>query len=283
MVVVPAGRAMIGGEPVSQAKVGTPPEIAAHQTPRHEVRIARPFALGRTPVTRAQFARFVAATGYAPAAGCNYLDVATNKWGPGAYDWRNPGFPQTDQDPVVCVAWPDAVAYVGWLSKVTGKPYRLPSEAEYEYAARAGSPAVRYWGDDPKAACRHANSSGLERAQAHRLEPAAARFLPCRDGFVYTSPVATYPPNAFGLYDMLGNVWQWTEDCYNADHTGAPVDGSARMTGDCGGHVDKGSSWVNSPHYLSAAARHKDVTDNRDTVLGFRVARDIVSSGKERP
>lgn len=276
MVVVPAGRARLGGDRDAQARQGAPPDIAVHELPQYEVAIARPFALAQTFVTRRDFARFIAATSREVPSGCNVLLPGAKTWGTDpSRSWRDPGFPQTDDDPVVCVSWPDAVAYTDWLSTQAHYPYRLPTEAEYEYAARAGKSENRYWGEGVEAACQHANVSGLERADAHKLSPDPAHFFPCRDRFVETSPAKSFPPNPWGFYDMLGDVWEWTQDCYNPTNPAAPSDGSARMTGDCAGHVDKGSSWVNSPHYLSTAARHKDLTDNRDTVLGFRVARDL--------
>jgi formylglycine-generating enzyme required for sulfatase activity len=276
MVAIPPGVSEIGASAEEQAREMTAPEIAAHERPRHGVEIAKPFALGLYPVTRAEYAAFIGATGRVQEKGCQVLTVAANSWGlDPARDWSDPGVPQTDRDPVICVSWNDAQAYAAWMSSRTGKTYRLPSEAEYEYAARAGTAAARYWGDGRDDACRHANVSGLERAEAMKLAPDPDKFFQCRDDYVYTAPVGRFPPNPFGLYDMLGNVWEWTADCWNPSHDGAPADGSARTGGDCGGHVDKGASWVNSPHYLTAAARHRDLTGNRDTVLGFRLARDL--------
>jgi formylglycine-generating enzyme required for sulfatase activity len=168
------------------------------------------------------------------------------------------------------VSWDDAKAYADWMANETGKPYRLLSEAEFEYAARGQtSPGVypRFWfGDDEKDLCRHGN--GYDRG-------AGWKKAPCSDGYHYTSPAGHYQPNAFGLYDMLGNAWQWTADCWHDNYTGAPADGSAWTSGDCArGRVLRGGSWGNDPRILRAAARDWS-TDTIDTG-GFRVARTFV-------
>jgi formylglycine-generating enzyme required for sulfatase activity len=173
--------------------------------------------------------------------------------------WRNPGFDQTYRDPVVCVNWGDARAYAGWLSQVTGKSYRLPSEAEWEYAARAGTTTGRYWGDDLKDVCTYANvlEVGFE----------------CQDGFSNTAPVGKHKPNAFRLHDMLGNVAEWVEDCWNPSHEGAPSDAAARTGGNCVLRMARGGSWSADPWRVRAATRGGVSGTTRSIETGFRVVR----------
>src|SRR5437763_32280 len=198
MVPIPAGHFTMG------ARAAEPGHNAAER-PAHAVTVRTPFAIGKFDVTRAQFAKFAEATSYKPNEKC---------------DWRSPrvhGQPmnQSDADPVVCVSWRDATAYAAWLSQKTGKTYRLPSEAEWEYAARAGSNTARPWGD---AIARDNANYGAAVCCAAVAEG--------KDRWLHTSPAGAFPPNAFGLYDMLGNIWQWVQDCGHADYSSAPADGS---------------------------------------------------------
>ena len=189
-----------------------------------------------------------------------------------AKDWRNPGYAQDDTHPVVCVSWEDASAYARWLGEKTGKAYRLLTEAEWEYAARAGTATARFWGDDAKRSCDNANGADL----AAKAEVPGAADWPvaaCNDRFAYTAPVGSYRANAFGLHDMLGNVWEWTQDCWNANYSGAPADGSAWATGDCSLRAVRGGSWEDAPVGLRAAYRVGSPTVIRVYIRGFRVAR----------
>jgi sulfatase modifying factor 1 len=178
---------------------------------------------------------------------------------------------QTDSHPVLCVSWNDARAYAQWLSRKTGKRYRLPTEAEWEYAARAGGTAARYWGDDPAQACRFANVADQSRIQTW----AFGQKHECTDCHYFTAPAAAYAPNRFGLYDMIGNVWEWTDDCWNASYGGAPADGTAWTVGYCSQHVCRGGSWSTVPRFARSAARHKNPADFRDNLTGFRLARNL--------
>jgi formylglycine-generating enzyme required for sulfatase activity len=231
MAKIPAGRFQMGspvGEPGRQDDEGTP----------RLVRIERPFALAVYDVTVAEYARFADATGYVPEhPRC---------------DWRHPtsrGAPlnQTPQDPVVCVSWTDANAYIRWLSAKAGHAYRLPTEAEWEYAARAGSVTARPWGPDPDPA----------RANTAIAEGAAVPVTKAR--WPYSSPVGSFPANRFGLFDMLGDVWQWTADC-----------GAA-----CDRRVVRGGGWFHPPEAARSASRAADETDFRVSDIGFRVARSL--------
>jgi len=158
---------------------------------------------------------------------------------------------------VINVSWNDAQQYVAWLSQVTGQPYRLLSEAEWEYAARAGTTTAYYWGDE--IGTGNASCDGCGSASGS------------------TSPVGSFPPNAFHLYDMGGDVWQWVEDCYQGTYDGAPIDGSAWRTGDCTSRVIRGASWDYNPRGVRSANRFKQFVDYRDYYLGFRVARTLAA------
>jgi formylglycine-generating enzyme required for sulfatase activity len=167
---------------------------------------------------------------------------------------------QTNNDPAVCVSWYDAKAYVDWLSRRTGKSYRLLTETEWEYTARAGTRTARWWGDDPAKGCDAANVADLS-AKDRFTDWEVAN---CRDGALFTSPVGSYRANGFGLYDMLGNVWQWVEDC-------AP-DGRSEAT--CSQRTMRGGSWHSNPRYVRSAVRRVDAAESGYAAYGIRVARD---------
>lgn len=238
--------------------------------PRHAVGIRRAFAAGRFEVTRAQFAVFVEATGRR-AEGCyewngSYWEMNNST------SWRDPGFAQTEDHPVVCVSWEDARAYAGWLSGKSGRRYRLLTEAEWEYAARAGSPASRPWGEDAGEACGHANVADAS-ARTGISGAGAWRTHACDDGKAHTARAGSYRPNAYGLYDMIGNAWEWTEDCWNAGYALAPSDGSAWRSGNCGQRVLRGGSWFNTPPSARSASRYRSAVHLRFNCFGFRLAR----------
>ena len=158
---------------------------------------------------------------------------------------------------MINVSWEDAVAYAEWLSAQTGERYRLPSEAEWEYAARAGSATKYSWG----------NEIGHNRANCNAC---GSQW----DG-EKTAPVGSFGPNAWGLHDMHGNLWEWVQDCWNDNYQGAPADGSAWTSGDCEIRVLRGGSWINQPGYLRAAFRNWFTTGGGASALGFRVARTL--------
>lgn len=211
MVVVPAGRFLMGTPE-------TDPFNYEQERPVHRVTIARPFAVGVYEVTRGEYGRFVSETG---------RPIGNSCWTYEAGDWEtrsnrvwsNPGFSQTDNHPVACVYWLDAKAFVAWLSRKTGQEYRLLSESEWEYMARAGTTTPWHWGSLDQAQCLYANVGD----STSELSPN----YPCFDGYARTAPVGSFLPNDWGLYDVAGNVWEWVEDCHNYDYEGAPVDGSA--------------------------------------------------------
>lgn len=236
--------------------------------PVHSVKISS-YAIGKTEITRGQFAEFVKKSRYRTGDKCWTLEKGKFEERKGS--WREPGFPQSDKDPVVCINWNDAQAYVKWLSHKTGRTYRLPTEAEWEYAARGGTGTARYWGNNPDEACVYANGAD-ETAQIQIQGATSWSIHHCTDGFSYTAPVGHFKPNAFGLNDMLGNVWEWTEDIYHVNYQGAPTDGSAWQGGG-DKHLLRGGSWNNSPSDLRAATRYKCDPALRFSSFGFRVVR----------
>ena len=266
MVVLPAGSFIMGswgGELGRDRDEG----------PTHLVKFRRPFAVGRFAVTRGEFAAFVRDTGHAADHGCYAWNVAD--WTPtAAISWRSPGFPQDDRHPVVCVSWFDVEAYVAWLARKTGRPYRLLSEAEWEYAARAGLQARYFFGGDARQFCRYGNGADLSLTAIEPPQPVLA----CNDGHAFTAPVGSYRANGFGLYDMLGNAWQWVADCLHRSYRGAPSDGSSWTNSagaDCTHRMERGGSWLQSANRLRSAARMWSKASDAWFDGGFRLARAI--------
>jgi formylglycine-generating enzyme required for sulfatase activity len=276
MIVLPAG-SFVMGSPAGEK------QRRNDEGPQRKVRIDTSFAVSKFEITRAQFSRFeseVAATPgqracrvYVPALGDFRVDSAPASW-------TRPGYPQGDDHPVTCIAWTEAKAYVEWLSAKTGRRYRLLSEAEWEYAARAGAQTSRPWGDDPNKSCAHANLAdetlSLEVPRGGRAWYPG--FHGCRDGYSYTAPVGRYAANRFGLHDMLGNVWEWVEDCWHAQHTEATS--APRTSADCAQRVYRGGAWRSYPELARSALRQKAAPRDRHALLGFRVARTLEEAGK---
>ncbi|MEO8124026.1 MAG: SUMF1/EgtB/PvdO family nonheme iron enzyme [Burkholderiales bacterium] len=277
MVVVVAGNFLMGSP-------STEGERRNNEGPQRSVTIARNFALGRNEVTVADFRRFLQAENYATDAernvgnrGCIVLEVRQQKfvWTP-ELSWRNPGHEQTDRHPVVCVSWNDAQAYLQWLSRQAGQTYRLPSEAEWEYAARAGSGSSRPWGDDLKEACRNANVADQTKHPKFGTSWVKSSH-DCNDGHWYTAPVGSYAANRFELNDMIGNVWEWTQDCYDEKaYAGkTPNDGRPYEVAGCAERVLRGGSWGNEPQYARSAVRVSQPSTARGDGIGLRVARTM--------
>jgi sulfatase modifying factor 1 len=242
------------------------------EQPVHEVTIAR-FAVGRTEVTHAQFAAFARETDYGVPGPCT-TDVDRNgRWETAeGKNWTDTGFPVEDDFPVTCVNWLDAKNYAAWLSRKTGKHYRLLSEAEYEYALRGGTTTQFWWGDDVNEMCRYANGAD---ASVMKLFANWRDGAPCDDGHPFLAPVASYRPNGFGLYDMAGNAWEWTADCYESGYLVQPRDGSAYDREQCR-RATRGGSWGYGVHDLRSAQRNWKIwTYQRGADVGFRVARDL--------
>jgi formylglycine-generating enzyme required for sulfatase activity len=230
MIVVPAGAFIMGSPRYEEGRYD-------NEGPQHRVSIARPFAVSKFEVT---FDEWDACIAY----GACEARVSDSGWG------RGP-------KPVINVTWDEARRYAAWLSRMTGKSYRLLSEAEWEYAARAGTTTTYYWGDETgngKANCRGCGSEWDNRQ---------------------TAPAGSFAPNAFGLYDMLGNVWSWVEDCYHDNYEGAPTDGSALSVGDCARKVIRGGSWNGRPQLLRSAFRNWLAPDFQSDGVGFRIGRTL--------
>ena len=261
LIVVPGGVYLMGSPTTEQGRNDD-------EGPRHRVTIGEPFAVGIYEVTRREFGEFVRQTNHAAGNSC-WMWSGDGWENESGRSWMDPGFRQRDDHPVTCVSWHDAQAYVAWLSRHTGNRYRLPSESEWEYVARAGVTSARYWGQSADRQCRNANgadeSSGLSWATS------------CDDGHRYTAPTGSFTANPYGLYDVLGNVWEWTRDCWNGSYTGAPTDGSAWERGECSRRVVRGGSWYFIPEFLRSAIRFGSTTGGRFNSLGFRVARTLTS------
>jgi formylglycine-generating enzyme required for sulfatase activity len=265
MVVIPAGR-FIMGSPDGEA------ERDPDESPMREVTFVRPFALSRTEVTRGQYAAFVRATGRETGMGCSVW--SDTKWELKAdASWQAPGFAQDDTHPVVCISWHDAAAYAAWLARRTGKPYRLPSEAEWEYAARAGTRTAYFSGDDPHAICAHDNGHDLTSKKVHTGMPWPP--VDCDDGFAETAPVGSFPPNPFGIHDVHGNVWEWLADCYADSYAAAPENGTAVDAQPCAQRVYRGGGWSVERRGRRAANRGRYDPAQRYGQLGLRVALDL--------
>jgi formylglycine-generating enzyme required for sulfatase activity len=246
MVVVPAGSFMMGSpesEPEREGwKRGT-------ESPHHKVSIARPFAVGRHSVTRGQFAAFVNNTGYKTNA-----------------SWRNPGFAQEDSHPAVFVSWDDAKAYAAWLMKQSGQSYRLLTETEWEYAARAGTTTPFWWGSSITPSQANYNGNHVYAGGGGKGEYRKQ-----------TVAVESFMPNTWGLFNVHGNVWEWCEDIWHDDYNGAPVDGSAWLLGgEQGRRVVRGGSWDIDPLNLRSASRYGRDAEVRSGSLGFRLSRTLL-------
>ena len=248
LVVLAAGQFMMG----SNDNESSLPD----EKPAHTVTIAKSFAIGKFEVTFDEWDTCVS------EGGC--MKVDDENWGRG-------------RRPVINVDHAAAKAYAAWLSKKTAKRYRLLAEAEWEYAARGGTDTAWYWGSiadgiGVPAGCLHANTHDESSKQTRPDNTWLAH--PCDDGFTYTAPVGTFKPNAFGLYDMLGNVVEWVEDC-NVRYKDAPTNGSAAVPNECERRVTRGGAWLHGPTWVRSAFRHPQVPGYANYTVGIRVARDL--------
>ncbi len=259
LVVIPGGSFMMGSRSREESLI----EVDRHpvmglfffdnEGPQHRVTIRHPFAVGKYEVTFREWDACVA------DGGCNGYRPDDEGWGRG-------------NRPVINVSWDDAQAYPRWLSKKSGAEYRLLTEAEWEYAARGDTTAARYWGNGPAAACGFANVYDRTSKSVNEL---GWTYHECTDGYAMTAPVGSFRANSLGLYDVLGNVWEWVEDCYNDSYTGAPGDGRVWTLGDCRIRVSRGGAWGNPPAWVRSAQRHWGKTYQRENFFGFRVARTL--------
>lgn len=269
MVEIPGGSFMMGATETEYRGATSYLTLYVDETPRHEEKIER-FFLAIHDVTREQFARFAEETKFT-GRGCQVFNGKSSRLDANA-DWASPGFKQGDKDPVVCVSWNDAQRYIDWLNSkaVSGDKltYRLPTESEWEYAARAGTVTAAYWGSATQ--CKFANARDVSMARSLPNSP----HVDCDDGYINTSPVGFYLPNPWGLYDMLGNVSQWTRDCSRLGYS-SPSSSPLATKVDCSMKAARGASWATIPFGVRAAARQAYKNDTRSNTLGFRLAADI--------
>jgi formylglycine-generating enzyme required for sulfatase activity len=275
LVLIPAGKFMMGSPDSDKNQ-------ERGEGPQHRVRITKPFYMGIHHVTVGQFRKFVTDAGYKTEAeetgrgGYGSFEEDGNVFAPNAkYNWRNPGFPQSDDHPVVEVSWNDAVAFCEWLSRKEGKTYCLPTEAQWEYACRAGT-TTQYWcGDDPEGLAQVANvaDATLRMKFPHRILPT----ITASDGYAFPSPVGSFKPNPFGLYDMHGNAFQWCSDWFDAKYydKSASVFPTEDPVGASSGdeRVVRGGSCDCVPNRTRSAFRYGIGQGFRCDVIGFRVAR----------
>ena len=269
MVVVPAGTFTMGA---AEAETGS----LQGERPQRPVSFARSFAVSRYEITRKEFEAYLARENRTIEKGCTEFVVP----GPGrleqrahaSWSWEDPGYSQTSFHPVVCVSWIDAQAFTASLARTSGRGYRLPTEAEWEYAARAGSRSRFFFGDAEEQLCDYGNvyDSGTNRATPGRA------LVPCKDYSRLTNVVGTYKPNAFGLYDTIGNVWEWVADCSQPTYADAPADGSAVEKPLCTLRVVRGGSFGSHSGNVRSANRWLGLDQVlRVSHIGFRVARSL--------
>ena len=280
MVTVPAGEFLYGTPP--EAREADP---ATGETPARPVVLAKPFLLSRSEVTVAQYRAFANATQHTVEARCQAF---AGGWVvEDGMDWQTAGeatlAPASPELPVTCVSWDDARAYVEWLSTTTGQKYRLPSELEWEYAARAGSSAARsFAGRDAMAEqwdaslCDNANVLDQDAIESYPPRLLGRWQANCRDGVAGLAVPGRYQPNAFDLVDLLGNAREWVQDCQTTSRMGAPLDGRAWEWSGCTLRGVRGGSFLSTPATVRSAARARAVPSLRAFDLGFRVAREAV-------
>ncbi len=301
MVRISAGEFIMGSEESATSLAKDYPQLPAErfhmlhdEAPAHRVRISRDFYMGAHEVTVGQFRQFVEASGFVPESikdgtgAYGYrVDYDPSKTARGdafegrdpRYSWLNPGFAQTDTHPVVNITYADALAFAAWLSQREGHRYRLPTEAEWEYAARAGTRSRYHSGDAPDSLLKVANVFDADSA-IHWLRWKDMA-LTGSDGYAFTAPVGSFAPNAWGLHDMHGNVWEWVSDWHADDYYAkspgldpqGPSDGHVR--------VRRGGSWHTWPFYARVSYRNYNAESSRYTLLGFRLVRE--SGAADRP
>ncbi|MGE0255645.1 MAG: SUMF1/EgtB/PvdO family nonheme iron enzyme [Alphaproteobacteria bacterium] len=264
MVVVPAGRFAMGS-PNSEAGRWD------DEGPQTNVNVARAYAIGVYEITDDEYEAYWSTTGRGARPACKiwdgdkYVEDSNAVW-----------FDRDPDHPVVCTSWFDAKDYVAWLARRTGKPYRLPSEAEWEYAARGGTSTTYPWGSDVNAVCNYAN---VADTTGKGVKTDWTDVVDCDDGWVGTSPVGMYDGNRFGVYDMIGNVSEWVEDCAFDNFNGRPTDASARqVSGECKYRVKRGAHWHMGPQRVRSAFRNWEDPGLRHNGTGFRVALDVTAA-----
>ncbi|MEM7465567.1 MAG: formylglycine-generating enzyme family protein [Pseudomonadota bacterium] len=255
IVRMPGGRFLMGDSKGSGQK---------DERPVRNVSI-EPFWATTRELSVGAFTAFVEATGYQMGNSCWVYDT---RWIERVgLNWRAPGYKQEQNHPVVCVTWHDAQAFIKWARRTSGIKWRLPSEAEWEFAARGGSTGTYYWGEEIQPLCEHANAADKQTKIHH---PTFA-VNDCDDGYYTTSPTGAFLPNPWGLYDVYGNVWEWVEDCWNSTYRGAPDNGSPWLTGDCTRRGFRGGGWGDIPRFARSSIRNRSAATSRKDDIGFRL------------
>jgi formylglycine-generating enzyme required for sulfatase activity len=282
MTVIPAGNFLMGGNLEEQEREGVPAQPRVWELPQHQVELSRPFTMATFETTVGQFKQFQKETGW-QVRGCRNWetrDGVFDMWYRDDLNPMSPGFTQSLEDPVVCVRREDGQEFAKWLSQKTGKTYRLATEIEWEYAARAGTTTAYYWGNDPQRtqACQYANVLDVSTTVAMPDTLNWASFK-CDDGYAFTAPVGQFLPNAFGLYDMSANAREWVDDCWHNDYQGAPSTNQrwgAENGGMCHFPVLRGGSWIYNTYNVRIAYRNAYFSSQaRTNMWGFRLVRDI--------
>ena len=275
MKIVPTGRFVMGAPADQVNDLPWTRQIEGArilwESPEKTVTIVKPFAMAVFEITRSQFAEFVKATNYKVEPNCvvwaGDWDTSDN-----GKSWADPGIPQGADHPVVCVSKNAAEAYAAWLTEMTGREYSLPTEAQWEYASRAGGTTAYPWGGDGNEACTYGNVADATMAAAHPARPSQS----CDDSYLYTAPAGMHAPNAWDLYDMTGNVWEWVADCWTPNHEALPSDGSAVTTGFCDESPLRGGAYGTGPLFTRSSVRGgPDPRSMRQSWIGFRVAAEV--------
>jgi formylglycine-generating enzyme required for sulfatase activity len=285
LVRIPAGQFLMGSpepaEAICQtfASYGRQPEEFSDEFPQHKVQITTPFWMGQCEVTIGQFKKFIDETGYQTTAetdgkgGWGYdpkTGICSGRFP--QFSWRDAGFPQTDDHPVLNVSWYDAGAFCDWLSKKEGRKYRLPTEAQWEYACRAGTTTRYFHGNDPAALPKVARLMNALTDKKYADVQSQVHFL--KPGESLTAKVGSFEPNAWGLYDMLGNVWEWTGDWYDENYYSHSPEQDPPGAEDANVKVRRGGAWNTYPLYARCSYRNWNSRSTRCINLGFRVVRE---------
>jgi formylglycine-generating enzyme required for sulfatase activity len=274
LVRIEPGEFQMGLAEGEAVQAGFPEGQELQELPAHRVRIDYPFAIGRYEVSIAEFTSFAEETDF-ESKGCFVLVGKDWELSPDA-SFRAPGYDTTTSNPAACLSYNDSAAYVQWLSNRTEQTYRLPTEAEWEYVVRSGlgdEPVPSYLGAQ---ACEYLNGSDATFGR-EITEDWKPGLFECDDGYAATAPVGSYQPNKLGMYDVFGNVSEWTEDCFGTNHEGAPTDGSARRLEPCLLGILKGGTSAGGPGYLRPSRRGGFPIHLRGDGHGLRVVRELGS------
>ena len=273
MVIIPAGRFLIGSPPEELGR-------GQDEGPQTEIMFDRPFAVGRYEITREQYRAFLTSSGHKVSGGCITDRRKPGSWAPDeGTNFNDPGYDQAESHPAACLSWNDAIAYVTWLNGKTDGGYRLLSEAEWEYVARAGATTAYPWGASIHGGCEFANGydEAILAKKGNLYKGEAVAYAACSDGFINTAPVGSFKPNAFGVYDMIGNMGEWIADCATPTYSGMQRDGSSKE-GDCTKRMVRGGSWGTQPRQLRSAERIRYSPADIDDSIGIRVAKTLAAA-----